>query len=197
VTLADRRAAALAGLSRRQAPAEERFPGETQPSGDMPTDWRGAAAYFDARHCPKQDQEFTPMNKPSKPWCVTKHTSRGVLPTTAFRSQRAAYEAVTLGRRGAEAGVTDEVAAVVEQWEDGRWRLFERVDYPQAPQRLAARYRDAQTEHRARPDAPGNSEAVAAAWDAIVDATEAAGHDPDTCECILCALRRTEVGEQS
>ncbi|MEF9521334.1 hypothetical protein [Streptomyces sp. RB13] len=48
MTLAARRAAALAALARRQ-PSAEQFPGETRPSGDMPTDWREAVAYLDAR----------------------------------------------------------------------------------------------------------------------------------------------------
>lgn len=135
------------------------------------------------------------MAKPSKPWRVTKHTSRGMLPPTPFRSQRAAYEAVTSGRRGAEAGVTDDVAAVVEQWEDGRWRLYERIDYPQHHDRLATRYEEAQAQYRARPDAPGSYEAVESAWDAMVDAVEAARHDVDTCTCRSCALYRAGTAD--
>ncbi|MFF6966236.1 hypothetical protein ACFY9G_23075 [Streptomyces anthocyanicus] len=48
MSLAGRRAAALDVLARRQPPAGQ-FPGETRPSGDMPTDWRDALAYLDAR----------------------------------------------------------------------------------------------------------------------------------------------------
>ncbi|MFF8679530.1 hypothetical protein ACF07F_16625 [Streptomyces sp. NPDC015237] len=48
MTLADRQAAALAALASR-IPPSRRFPGETQPSGDMPVDWRQALAYLDAR----------------------------------------------------------------------------------------------------------------------------------------------------
>jgi hypothetical protein len=133
--------------------------------------------------------------RPSKPWSVTQRTSLGNLPATTFRSQRAAYEAVTSGRLGAEQGATDGVGATVAHWEDGRWGLFERVDYPQHPDRLAARYEAAQEQYRARPDAPGHSEAVDATWDAMVDAVEAAGHEVDTCECRSCTLYRsgTEV----
>ncbi|WP_185832514.1 hypothetical protein [Streptomyces sp. WAC 04229] len=48
MTFADRQAAALAALASRTPPGR-RFPGETQPSGDMPVDWRDAVAYLDAR----------------------------------------------------------------------------------------------------------------------------------------------------
>ncbi|WP_157849398.1 hypothetical protein [Streptomyces violaceorubidus] len=48
MTLADRQAAALAALTRRQPPAEL-YPGETRPSGDMPVDWREALAWLNAR----------------------------------------------------------------------------------------------------------------------------------------------------
>jgi hypothetical protein len=136
------------------------------------------------------------MNKPSKPWRVTKHTHRGALPATGFRSQSAAYEAVTSGRRGAEQGATDDMAAVVEQWQDGRWRLFEHIDYPQHPDRIAARYEEAQAEYKARPDAPGHYEDMQASWDAMVDAVEAAGHDPDTCNCRCCVLYRAGTTEE-
>ena len=129
-------------------------------------------------------------NKPSKPWRVTKRTSRGTLPTTAFRSQRAAYEAVTLGRQGAEQGTTDVVAAVVEHWETGSWGLYERIDYPQHPDRLATRYEEALEEYGARPDCPGNYEAMQGAWDVMVDTLEAADHDSDTCLCRSCVLYR-------
>ncbi|MFJ6069109.1 hypothetical protein ACIQHU_39470 [Streptomyces tendae] len=49
MTLADRRTAALAALTRRQPPVHDPYPGETRPSGDMPVDWREALAWLDAR----------------------------------------------------------------------------------------------------------------------------------------------------
>lgn len=63
------------------------------------------------------------------------------------------------------------------------------------PDKLATRYESAQEEYRARPDAPGNSEAVEAAWDAMVDTVEAAGHDVDTCACRSCTLYRAGTGD--
>lgn len=48
MSLAARRVAALDALSRRRPPAEP-YPDETRPSGAMPTDWREALAYLDAR----------------------------------------------------------------------------------------------------------------------------------------------------
>lgn len=51
VSLADRRTAALNTLARRTPPAQQRYPGETQPSGDMPDDPWQAAAYLAARDC--------------------------------------------------------------------------------------------------------------------------------------------------
>ncbi|GHC40126.1 hypothetical protein GCM10010348_79220 [Streptomyces anthocyanicus] len=48
MSLAARRTAALDALARRQPPAGQ-FPDETRPSGEMPTDWREAVAYLDAR----------------------------------------------------------------------------------------------------------------------------------------------------
>lgn len=45
---AGRRAAALNALARRTSPARPRFPGETQPSGDLPDDPWQAAAYLAA-----------------------------------------------------------------------------------------------------------------------------------------------------
>lgn len=47
-TLADRRAAALQALARREPPARQRYPGETQPSGDLPNDPWQAEAYLAA-----------------------------------------------------------------------------------------------------------------------------------------------------
>ncbi|MEU9218833.1 hypothetical protein AB0D47_20055 [Streptomyces sp. NPDC048376] len=49
MTLADRQSAALAGLTRRQPPTRDPYPGETRPSGDMPVCWREALAWLDAR----------------------------------------------------------------------------------------------------------------------------------------------------
>ena len=46
--LADRRAAALNALARRTPPAQQRYPGETQPSGDLPDDPWQAEAYLAA-----------------------------------------------------------------------------------------------------------------------------------------------------
>lgn len=46
MTLADRQAAALAALRRRAAATPQRFPGETQPSGDLPEDPWEAEAYL-------------------------------------------------------------------------------------------------------------------------------------------------------
>ncbi|MFJ6659686.1 hypothetical protein ACIQNG_25535 [Streptomyces sp. NPDC091377] len=46
MSLADRRAAALTALAHQTppAPAQQRYPGETRPSGDLPEDpWRAAA----------------------------------------------------------------------------------------------------------------------------------------------------------
>jgi hypothetical protein len=48
MSLAARRTAALATLARRTPPARQRFPGETQPSGDLPDDPRRAEAYLAA-----------------------------------------------------------------------------------------------------------------------------------------------------
>ncbi len=48
MTLADRRSAALNRLAHRPPPTDQ-FPGETQPSGDMPLDWPQALAWLDAR----------------------------------------------------------------------------------------------------------------------------------------------------
>lgn len=47
-SLADRRAAALNALAERTPPAQQNYPGETQPSGDMPDDPRQAEAYLAA-----------------------------------------------------------------------------------------------------------------------------------------------------
>lgn len=135
------------------------------------------------------------MHKPSKPWRVIKMTSRGVLPGTPFRSQRAAYSAVGIGCEGAEKGVTDMVGAIVEQWEDGRWRLFERIAYPQHPDRLAWRYKTALEDHTERPDMPGAYEAMQSAWDAMVEDVESAGHEVDTCDCPSCTLYRAGTKE--
>jgi hypothetical protein len=51
MSLADRRTAALNALARRTPPAQQRYPGETQPSGDMPDDPWQAEAYLAARDC--------------------------------------------------------------------------------------------------------------------------------------------------
>nr|WTC12497.1 hypothetical protein OHA15_33660 [Streptomyces anthocyanicus] len=58
--LAARRRAALAALSRRHVPAGQ-FPGETRPSGEMPTDWREALAYLDARDGMEAGEEASPV----------------------------------------------------------------------------------------------------------------------------------------
>ncbi|MEV4041492.1 hypothetical protein [Streptomyces sp. NPDC049744] len=59
MSFASRRAAALAALARRQPPAEP-GPGETRPSGAMPTDWREALAYLDARDRLEGGEEAPP-----------------------------------------------------------------------------------------------------------------------------------------
>ena len=51
MNLAERRAAALTALARREPPAQQRYPGETQPSGDMPDDPWQAEAYLAERDC--------------------------------------------------------------------------------------------------------------------------------------------------
>ncbi|MGA5670023.1 hypothetical protein ACPCTG_31650 [Streptomyces pseudogriseolus] len=48
MTLADRQAAALTALRQRATTASPRFPGETQPSGDLPDDPDRAEAYLAA-----------------------------------------------------------------------------------------------------------------------------------------------------
>lgn len=60
MSLTDRRAAALDALSRRQPPAGP-FPDETRPSGEMPTDWREALAYLDARDRMEGGEEVSPV----------------------------------------------------------------------------------------------------------------------------------------
>jgi hypothetical protein len=55
--------------------------------------------------------------KPSKPWRV--YGDRGI--SEDYRSQRAAYDAVGMLTR---LGHT----AKVYQWEDGSWRLYERIE---------------------------------------------------------------------
>jgi hypothetical protein len=47
-SLAARRTAALTALARRTPPARQRYPGETQPSGDLPDDPQQAEAYLAA-----------------------------------------------------------------------------------------------------------------------------------------------------
>ena len=59
----------------------------------------------------------TPDRPPSKPWRV--YGARGM--SEDYRSQRAAYEAVSVITRGGN-------PAKVYHWEDGTWRLFERID---------------------------------------------------------------------
>ncbi len=60
---------------------------------------------------------------PSKPWRVTWPSLVTTAPNSAdYRSQRAAYEAVE--------SVTRIVAATVYHWEDGDWRLYERIEPP-------------------------------------------------------------------
>ncbi|MFJ9012299.1 hypothetical protein [Streptomyces canus] len=48
MSLAARRTAALTALARRTPPARQRYPGETQPSGDLPDDPQQAEAYLAA-----------------------------------------------------------------------------------------------------------------------------------------------------
>jgi hypothetical protein len=48
MSLADRRTAALTALAGRTPPARQRYPGETQPSGDLPDDPGQAEAYLAA-----------------------------------------------------------------------------------------------------------------------------------------------------
>ncbi|MFE7727453.1 hypothetical protein ACFU5D_16860 [Streptomyces anthocyanicus] len=59
MTLTARRAAALAALSRRQ-PRAGQLPPETRPSGAMPTDWREALAWLDARDRMEAGEEAPP-----------------------------------------------------------------------------------------------------------------------------------------
>ena len=47
-SLANRRTAALNTLAQRTPPAQQRYPGETQPSGDLPDDPWQAEAYLAA-----------------------------------------------------------------------------------------------------------------------------------------------------
>lgn len=64
MSLADRRTAALNVLARRQPPAGQRYPGETQPSGDLPDDPWQAEAYLAATRwlgiTPQQPKETQP-----------------------------------------------------------------------------------------------------------------------------------------
>lgn len=48
MSLDDRRAAAIRALAHRQPPTQQRYPGETQPSGDLPDDPDQAEAYLAA-----------------------------------------------------------------------------------------------------------------------------------------------------
>ena len=57
--------------------------------------------------------------KPSRPWRV--HGARGL--STDHRSERAAYEAVKTITTGHGA-----TRATVYHWENGSWKLYERVD---------------------------------------------------------------------
>ncbi|MFC7906432.1 hypothetical protein [Streptomyces nigra] len=59
MTLADRRAAALRALTHRAAPGQHRYPGETQPSGDMPDDPVRAEPYLSARRWDVDDEPST------------------------------------------------------------------------------------------------------------------------------------------
>lgn len=74
MTLAERRAVALEELSRREPPARQRYPGETQPSGDMPDNPWQADAYFAERHrldalddCEPDWTDNDPANHPTAP----------------------------------------------------------------------------------------------------------------------------------
>ena len=60
MSLAARRAAALNALARRQPSAGQRFPGETQPSGDMPDDPWEAEVYLAERDCLDDAAPSTP-----------------------------------------------------------------------------------------------------------------------------------------
>lgn len=57
MNLDDRCTAALTALTRRTPPAQQRYPGETQPSGDLPDDPRQAAAYLAATRWLVDDEE--------------------------------------------------------------------------------------------------------------------------------------------
>lgn len=52
--------AALGASSRRQPPAGQ-YPDESRPSGEMPTDWREALAYLDARDRAEGGEEPPPV----------------------------------------------------------------------------------------------------------------------------------------
>lgn len=56
-SLADRRTAALNALAQRTPPAQQRYPGETQPSGDMPDDPQQAEAYLAATRWLDDDKQ--------------------------------------------------------------------------------------------------------------------------------------------
>ena len=57
MTLAARRTAALRALNQRPTPAQHRYPGETQPSGDLPDNPDQAEAYLTANRWLDLDQQ--------------------------------------------------------------------------------------------------------------------------------------------
>lgn len=54
----------------------------------------------------------------------------------------------------------------------------------------ATAYEKARQMYHDNPGVPGRYEAVGGAWDAMVDAVEAARHDIDTCPCRSCGHYR-------
>ena len=71
--------------------------------------------------------------KPSKPWRV--YGARGI--SNDHRSERAAYDEVqTLLRNGTK--------ATVYHWEDGSWRLYERIDPAKEPWQVLPAKTDAE-----------------------------------------------------
>jgi hypothetical protein len=65
-SLADRRTAALTALALRTPPAQQRYPGETQPSGDMPDDPWQAEAYLAATRWLDADKQTTAAQQQPK-----------------------------------------------------------------------------------------------------------------------------------
>lgn len=78
-----------------------------------------------ARH---QTQRSSDRPLPAKPWRVVLTTPTSPQ-RTAYRSQKAAYDAAVAEREYAEANVTATIAIHIEQWDvDGqRWQRYENV----------------------------------------------------------------------